>query len=254
MTCTDTLNTQALFDGELEGEAARAAERHVETCTECRALLADLKATRSAIRAAALYRKADASLRARISASLDAEARKSKGRVLAFARPSTMVSTPRPFWAGALSGGIVTAAAAALAFFLLLPPESDALVADVTTAHIRSLVGAHLVDVSTDDPAAAGTWLKSHAGLTFRTDAPSGFQLVGARADYLYGASAAAAVFKQGRHVVNVFAWKETEDENLPASAAAKGYNVVFWKKGDIVFCAVSNLPVASLQKFVQTA
>jgi len=244
MPCTETLNTQSLFDGALEGEAARAAQRHVETCPECSELLAQLEATRRAIRAASLYRKADWQLRARVTEALNAEARPSARRVF---------SWPRPFWIGAFSGGLATAAAAVLALLLLLPPESDALVADVTTAHIRSLIGAHLVDVSTTDPYAATAWLKSHAGLTFNTAAPSGYQLVGARADYLYGSNAAVAVYRQGRRVVNVFAWPEHEDERLPATAAANGYNVVFWKRKDVVFCAVSNLPVEELQKFVQS-
>lgn len=249
MACTEALNTQSLFDGELEGEAARAAEQHAQTCAECSDLLSQLRATRSDIHVASLYYRADGALRARVAASLDAESRagsrSTKRRVF---------SWPRPFWIGALSGGLATAAAAALAFLLLLPPEMDALVADVTTAHIRSLVGTHLVDVSTADPGTASEWLGSHAGLTFQTRAPAGYQLVGARADYLYGSNAAVAVYKRGRRVVNVFAWPEHEDEQLPASATANGYNIVFWKRGDIVFCAVSNLPAEDLKKFAQQA
>jgi anti-sigma factor RsiW len=248
MACSETLTTQSLFDGALEGEAARSAERHVETCAECKELLTELETTRRAIRAASLYRKADERLRARIAASLDAESH-------ATSRSATrrVFSWPQPFWIGALSGGLATAAAAALAFLLLLPLETDALVADVTTAHIRSLVGSHLVDVSTADPGAASTWLRSHAGLTFRTGAPTGYQLIGVRADYLYGSNAAVAVYRRGRRVVNLFAWPEHEDEKLPVSATANGYNIVFWKHGDVVFCAVSNLPVEALQKFAQT-
>ena len=243
MACAETLTTQSLFDGALEDDAAHAAERHVETCAECRELLTQLQTTQRAIRAAQLYRKADWQLRARITAALNEETTPEKQRTF---------SWPRPFWIGAFSGGFATAAAAALAFLLLLPPETDALVADVTTAHIRSLVGTHLVDVSTADPGAAGVWLKSHAGLTFKTGAPAGYQLVGVRADYLYGSNAAVAVYKRGHRVVNVFAWPEREDESLPVSASANGYNVVFWKRGDVVFCAVSNLPVEALHRFSQ--
>ncbi len=244
MACSERLNTQSLFDGALEGDAAQEAERHIETCAECRELFAQLQATRRAIGAAALYRKTDEKLRARVAASLDAASQP---------RARRSFSWPRPFWIGAFSGGFVSAAAAGLAFLLLLPPETDALVADVTTAHIRSLVGTHLVDMSTTDPNTASAWLKSHAGLTFKTGAPLGYELVGARADYLYGSSAAVAVYRRGHRVVNVFAWPERENESLPRSASANGYNVVFWKRGDVVFCAVSNLPVEALQKFAQT-
>ena len=36
MTCDETLRTQAYLDGELDGAGARDAERHIESCAECR--------------------------------------------------------------------------------------------------------------------------------------------------------------------------------------------------------------------------
>jgi anti-sigma factor RsiW len=242
MACDEILNTQALFDGALEGEAARAAEKHRDGCVDCTRLWAEMESVRNAIRRSAPRHMADADLRARIAAALDAE---ETGKVVRL-EPAR----PRAFWLGALNGVLVTAAAAALAFFFLMAPETDEIVNDVTSAHIRSLVGNHLVDVSTDDPATAASWLKAHADLAFDTTPPKGAVLVGARADYVYEGSAAVAVYRIHNRVVNVFAWTAREEENLPSAATGPLYNIAFWKRGNVIFCAVGNLPVETLEGF----
>jgi anti-sigma factor RsiW len=246
MACNEILNTQALFDGALEGEAARAAERHRDGCADCMRLWAEMESVRNAIRRSVPRHTADADLRARIAAALDAE---EAGKVV---RLGSL--RPRAFWLGALNGTLVTAAAAAVAFFFLMTPETDELVGDVTSAHIRSMVGNHLVDVSTDRPAVAASWLKSHAGLAFNVSPPKGAVLVGARADYVYEASAAVAVYRVHNRVVNVFAWTAREDEDLPKAATGPIYNIAFWKRGNVVFCAVGNLPVETLESFAHNA
>jgi anti-sigma factor RsiW len=243
MTCNEILNTQAWFDGELDDATAHAAEGHAASCAECRRLLDELGETRVLIRDQATYFRADTALRARIDAALDAE---EQPNVLPFRRPGG------GFWRGALSGGLAMAAAAALAFFVLSPPETDELVAEVTNAHVRSLVGAHLVDFASSDPKAVGGWISSHSAVAMSSPAslPAGFRLIGARADYVYGSASAVSVFRRAGHVVNVFAWPEGEDETLPERATNKGYNIVFWKRGKMVFCAVSNISMAQLEEF----
>lgn len=246
MACPEALKVQLWFDGESAGEDAHAVTAHIESCAECRALMSDLDQTRQALREPSLYRGADQYLRNRIAAALDAAA--------AAPRRAPWLRQPRAFWLGALDGALAMAAAAAVFVFFFFAPETDELAGDVTAAHIRSMVGTHLVDVTTDDPRAASTWLRAHAGLGFDAQAPKGFALVGARADYVYESSAAVAVYRGHGHVVDLFAWPQREDESLPQSASANGYNVVFWKRGNVVFCAVSNLPVAALEAFARPA
>jgi len=241
MNCNEALKTQALFDRQLEGEEAAQAERHAETCEECKDLQAQLAASRSAMREELSYFAAPDGFRSDI---MDAIAAEERGKVAPFP-PSA-----RPFWRGVASGGPGMAAAAAIAVFALLPPESDALITEVTNAHIRSTIGAHLVDVASADPVQTERWLKVHTGVaTPIADATTGFSLVGARADYVYGASSAVTVYRHGRHTVDVFAWAENEDEALPERATNRGYNVVIWKKGALVFCAISNIPSTELEK-----
>src|ERR1700722_20521725 len=71
MQCAESLRVQAYFDGELDALAAADIERHSESCSECRALLEDLKRVRNALREELTYRSAPPALRARISRSLD---------------------------------------------------------------------------------------------------------------------------------------------------------------------------------------
>jgi anti-sigma factor RsiW len=245
MPCTESLATQAFFDGALEGAAADAQLRHIEGCTECTHLMSDLDAIGRSLKTGPFYRGADAGLRARVERALAAETRP---------RARSWRAHPRAFWTGLFNGALITAATAAVFFFLVLAPESDELANDVTAAHIRSLVGTHLVDVSTDDRNQARSWLKTHVGLAFDPAAPAGFRLIGVRADFVYESGAAVAVYRGEGKTVNVFAWTETEDEPLPKQASARGYNVVFWKRGNIVFCAVSSLPASELEKFARQA
>lgn len=241
MACAEHLKTQAWFDGELEGAEAAAAQAHVAGCAECAETVHTLERAREGLRDPSLYRGADAQLRRRIERALAAEVRPA-------ARRASFLS--RPFWLGALNGALATAAAAALVFFFALSPETDELVGDVTSAHLRSLAGTHLVDLKTDNPDLARTWLESHGSIGFDVRPPAEARLIGVRADYVYESNAGVAVYRVGNRVVNVFAWPEHEDEALPHSASSKGFTIVFWKRGNIVFCAVANLPTGELERF----
>jgi anti-sigma factor RsiW len=241
MSCNEIFKTQALFDGELVGGEAEEAERHARSCAECEDLLGHLAAGRTALRSELSYFGASEFLRARIANAISAEA---SHNVVRF--PGRVP----PFWRGLTSGALGMAAAAAIAAFVFTAPESDALISEVTNAHIRSMIGTHLVDVASTDPSRTEQWLKLHTGVTSPVaDASSGFRLVGGRADYVYGASSAVSVYRRGSHTVNVFAWTENEDETLPEAATSKGYNIVLWKRGTLVFCAISNIPHSDLEK-----
>jgi anti-sigma factor RsiW len=247
MACNETARTEAYFDGTLDRQAARAAETHLETCTDCAALLRALEAIREGTRKKAAYYPAAETLRARVGDALDSLEPKHRG-IGAFFRPT------RSFLAGAAGGAIATAMAAAVAFLLVMPSDVDEITGDVVDAHIRSLIGNHLVDVGSADQSALLAWLKTHAGLAApvaKLDG-EGYALLGARADYVYGGSAAVSVYRHGHHVVNVFAWAEHEDETLPETASENGYNIVFWKKDKVVYCAVSNIALADLQTFAR--
>jgi len=243
MACPESLRTQSYFDGALEGDAASEAARHVESCADCTKLLHDLEAMHSAIRSHATYYHAEPALRARVRTRLDSAASSGAG---------WFALRARQFWTGVVSGGLATAAAAAVAFMLLLPSDADEVIADVSAAHARSLIGSHVIDVASSDPDVVKSWLKRRGQLAPPVGdfSREGYRLVGARADYVYEGGAGVAVYRHGNHIVNVFAWATDEDQDLPDSASSSGTNIVFWKKGNIVYCAVSNLAMNDLKSF----
>ncbi|MBL6853622.1 MAG: anti-sigma factor [Alphaproteobacteria bacterium] len=233
MPCERVLQTQAYFDGELDAAAAPELEKHLETCADCAALLEQAESVRRLVREKGSYHRASDALRARVT-----EAASARGRVAR--RPWY-----RSVWSGAAGGAAATALAAALAFFVLLPPAAEPLIADVTNAHLRSLASAHLIDVESTDRHTVKPWLAVHADLSppVADFGSQGFKLVGGRVDFLEGERAAVTVYRHGAHIVNVFAWANY-NEPLPEFATRNGYHIVFWRAGNLTFCAVSDTSV----------
>jgi anti-sigma factor RsiW len=231
MPCDRALQTQAYLDNELDSTGALDAERHLESCADCAALRVQIEAVRDAVRTHATYHRADAALQGRIRTAL--------GR----AEPRGVIPWFKTVWAGAAGGVAATALAASLAFLLILPPASDALVTDLTNAHLRSIASGHLIDVASTDRHTVKPWLSQHADVSPPVGdfSREGFKLEGGRVDFVDGARAAVTVYRHGQHVINVFAWANY-DENLPAFATRNGYHIVFWRQGNLVFCAISDI------------
>jgi anti-sigma factor RsiW len=237
MPCERAQELEAYLDGELDAAGAAAVERHLETCDDCRKARAQIGALRSALREKATYHRADAQLRAHIRSSLDKES----------PRVSVLRRFPnaRAAWAGAAGGATATALAASLAFLLLMPAAGDPLITDITNAHLRSLASEHLIDVVSTDRHTVKPWLAAHADLSppVADFSRQGFKLIGGRVDFLEGVRAAVTVYRHGAHIVNVFAWANY-GEPLPEFATRNGYHIVFWRSGNLTFCAISDTAV----------
>jgi anti-sigma factor RsiW len=238
MRCAESLRVQAYFDGELDALGALDVERHAQDCPECGALLKDLQALRTRMRRDLPYVQAPPELRARIGEALDGEA-----GVAPPARPPAR--TPwraRPFWLGALGGLGASALAASLAFVLLFPALTEPTLESLVTAHVRSLMSEHLTDVLSTDRHTVKPWFAGHADVSpvVADFAAAGYRLVGGRADYLEHQRAAVLVYQHGAHFINVFSWA-ADRHALPPRATRDGYHMVFWKVGDLQYCAVSD-------------
>ncbi len=234
MPCDQAHRIEAYLDGELDAANAAAVEQHLESCIECAAQKAQLESLRSALRQNATYHRADARLHGRIRAALDEASPRSN--VLPWFRNA---------WAGAAGGVMATALAASLAFFFLVPAAGDPLIADITNAHLRSIASDHLIDVVSTDRHTVKPWLAAHADLSppVADFAKQGFKLIGGRVDFIDGTRAAVTVYRHGAHIVNVFAWANYEAA-LPDFATRNGYHIVFWRSGNLVFCAISDTAV----------
>jgi len=231
MNCTEVLRVHAYFDGELDANEAASLEQHLGGCAGCQALLADLERTREALRRAPRTR-APAHLRARIDALLDSEAAESRSRVW----------RARPFWWGAFAGLVTSAAAVLLFMFVLLPAASAPLVDELFAAHLRSLSGDHLISMISSDQHTVKPWFAGRADVspTVADFAARGFPLAGGRVDELSGRRSAVMVYRHGAHVINVFAWPD-DALALPHTTSRRGYRLLFWRIGDVAYCAVSD-------------
>ncbi|HEX3431714.1 MAG TPA: zf-HC2 domain-containing protein [Rhizomicrobium sp.] len=245
MECSDALRVQAYFDGEADPATVPEIERHIESCAACTALREEMAALRSAIREQVSYHRADAALRGRLIQALDRESEGASGWRGLISRGSFRAGQ---FWSGAASGAVLTACAAAFAFFLILTPQSNPLVGEVMDAHLRSLMSDHLIDVASSDHHTVKPWFAGHADVSPPVaDFPrEGYRLTGGRADYLDGQRAAVVVYRHGAHIINVFAWAY-HGETLPRITTRNGYHIVFWRSGNLIFCAVSDTALDEL-------
>ena len=252
MQCAEALKVQAYFDGEADAIAAVALEAHLEHCAECAGLLEELRALRTALRREIGYPQAPAALKSRIAAALDREQKSRRDAPGAL----PLRGRRRSFWSGALSGIGATAAAAGLAFFMLAPPHAD-LPDQLASAHIRSLMPDHLIDVVSSDRHTVKPWFAGHADVSpaVADFESQGFRLVGGRADYFDHQRAAVVVYRHGSHIINVFSWAAA-DRGLPGSTSRNGYHMEFWRTGNLAYCAVSDAgwnEVSALVKLLQT-
>jgi anti-sigma factor RsiW len=238
MPCPDSLRVQAYFDGEADAITAADIERHMEHCDECRALYRSLKELRTALRTDLPQTQIPPALRARVMRSLDQES--SPGTPQRRARPAWRT---RPFWMGATTGGLgMAAVVATLAFLLLSPQLTPPVVDELLNDHVNSLLSTHLIDVVSTDQHTVKPWFAGHTDVSplVADFEPQGYKLVGGRVDYLEHQRAAVVVYRHGAHVINVFSWAANR-QSLPGKLTRNGYRFVFWRAGDLQYCAVSD-------------
>ena len=239
MQCAESLRVQAYFDGELDALSAAEVERHSEVCAECRALLQDLDHVRTALRQDLTYASAPPELRARVMRALDEESTVGSPR-----RDGARLTSwrPRPFWKGAFSGIGGTAIAAGIAFFVLAPSFINPVLDDLVSAHVRSLMPDHLIDVVSTDKHTVKPWFAGHTDVSpvVADFDQQGYRLIGGRADYFDHQRAAVVVYQHGPHVINVFSWA-ADRSGVPKNTTRNGYHLAFWKMGNLVYCAVSD-------------
>jgi anti-sigma factor RsiW len=241
MNCPEALRVQAYFDGELDANEVSAVLGHLEGCERCRSLLADLDRGRNVLRRMPDI-AAPPELRTRIGKLLDvaAEPPAAKARSGAWSF--------RAFWLGAFAGLGAAALAASAILLVLLPAASSPLLDGLLAAHLSSLTPDHLISVASSERHTVKPWFAGRADVspTVRDFAPQGFVLAGGRVDALPGARAAVMVYRRGRHVINVFTWPDTHIA-LPRDTTRNGYHMLFWRVGDVAYCAVSDTGWAEL-------
>lgn len=153
--------------------------------------------------------------------------------------------------AASFAGGALLAAA--LMSLRPAPGGEDSMEAQVVSSHVRSLLGAHLMDVASNDQHTVKPWFtgKLDYAPPVADLADEGFPLVGGRLDYLQGRTTAALVYRRHSHTINVFVLPEREaSRSASGPIADHGYQLARWNHGGMRFWAVSDLSADEMAKF----
>lgn len=248
MSCNERERATAYADGELGEADMQAFTRHVETCGDCRAAVAFVQASRTALRAQAGTITASDALRRRIDAALerdDAAAREPR-------KPRT---SARSFWWGTLAGAATTACLVAIVLVgapRLLDRDIDAMVADHTTAMTNDL----LLSVKSTDHHTVKPWLAGRADVSPQVEdyAADGFELLGARAVRIGDVRSAVVVYRHGPHVIDVYVAPAGAYGSAASETSRLGYHVKCWTRADLRYCAVSDTGWSEVRAFAALA
>lgn len=224
---------EAYLDEELDAAEAAAVAEHLSGCAACSEDYARLQRQQAAIRAIPRY-QAPPELRAAIRRSLKHESR----------------SYWRPL---AIAASLLLAASMAWNF-VQLRGHGELLAENILDAHVRSLIGTHLLDVESTDQHTVKPWFNGRLDFSpeVKDLAAEGFPLIGGRVDYLNARAVAALIYQRRKHVINLFTWPAAETGNAPARFSRNGYNELHWTSGGMTFWAISDLGAAELDQFRQ--
>lgn len=250
MICKDVPDlVQPAVDGELDSTQAAALETHLRDCAECTRLVEAQRNWRRTVRTGMTHFSAPDRLRARLAVSL-AEADAAAART---ERPRG--AGWRPF-AMAASLAFAVVASSSLTAYFTLPGEQDSIVDGVVSAHVRSLMAAHLTDVPSSDQHTVKPWFHGRIDLAPPVDdlAAEGYPLVGGRLDYIDRRPAAALVYRHREHPINLFVVAAVAEGDATGivSRSERGYNVLHWTSGGMAFWAVSDLDLGELKDFAR--
>jgi anti-sigma factor RsiW len=222
----DTKALHAYLDGELDAAASLELERAMAENPALRGSCERLRELSALVRDKADYHAAPAR----------------------FKKPRT----EKRWFILAPAFAFVLAAGIALGVFLAQPRDDEA-GNEAIASHVRATLAGRLVDVPSSDQHTVKPWLS--ARLPFSPPVADlsheGYELAGARLDYLGGQSVAALVYKRRQHAIDVFISPAGRDA-APSSSARDGFNVERFAHGGMRYWIVSDLNRNELADFAR--
>lgn len=236
----------AMFDGELDAANVARCEGHLQSCEQCANELSSIKALHRTISAVPASFKAPDHLRYRIDTMLKQHVRKSSAPL-----GNALTSQIRN-WLWPLSSIAVMFLAMLLAFQHSGSSHHELLLDEVVASHVRSLQENHLIDVENSNQHVIKPWFAGRIDYSPAVIdlSQKGFELVGARLDYLQHRKVSALVYRHGAHVINLFSWPSGEATKAPRLFAKQGYNIGYWDRDGMSYWAVSDMNSVELAEF----
>jgi len=217
----------AYVDRELDAAKSLELEAQLAADPALRERFERLRDLSAGIREKADYHAAPSSLTERLSAALPGAASAAPRRVARWFLPVA-------------AAALVASLAAGIA--LMRPGDEDALLREMVASHVRSTLGNRLIDVASSDQHTVKPWLS--ARLPFSPPvadfSPEGFELAGARLDYVGGRPVAVLVYKRRQHLIDAFIWPGSGPRD--GAYSRDGFNVERSSAEGMRICLVSDL------------
>jgi anti-sigma factor RsiW len=229
------------IDGELDAASTVELESHLSASPPLRQELARLSALQNALQSRATRYACPPTLNA-----------------LLFSPAATVEATRAGVssWWRNLAIGATAAAFALLVWSVgsnfVFRGTDRALLEQVISSHIRSLMADHLTDLASAERHSVKPWLSNRLDFAppVHDLTPDGFLLVGGRLDYLGGKPAAAVVYRYRQHIINVFIWPASSPGDTSIRFFThRGYNSASFASAGMNHWAVSDLNSQDLRK-----
>ncbi|MCA8152311.1 anti-sigma factor [Burkholderia contaminans] len=283
----DCNETRALLDADVDRELsapdALRVQQHVEGCEACRRERARIVTLVQAVRQADYHRAPDA-LRASILASLptaaDAPVREQaraepqpeprskpqprpRGRRWfswltdqgGAARPASAGMGPRVAALPGLGWGVALLVALAAAGGMALSArhaDTDRMVDELVSSHVRADLSARDIDVISTDRHTVKPWFNGRIDYAPPVEdlAADGFALVGGRLDYVGRRRVAVLVYRYRQHVIDVYVRPAGEGPGAPYTTVSQGYALDRWDAAGMTWWAVTDAEPSALAAF----
>ena len=217
----------AYVDRELDAAKSLELEAQLAADPALRERFERLRDLSAGIREKADYHAAPSSLAARLSVALPGAASIAPRRVARWILPVAAAAL-----VAVLATGIV----------LVRPGDEEALLREMVASHVRSTLGNRLIDVASSDQHTVKPWLS--ARLPFSPPvadfSQEGFELAGARLDYVGGHPVAVLVYKRRQHLIDAFIWPGSGPRD--SAYSRDGFNVERSSAEGMRICLVSDL------------
>ncbi len=244
MACQENKDLiEAYADGELDLASSLEIERHLARCEACAAALKNQQALRSALGGASLGYDAPPKLASRVRAAV-----RKQEKVFGLG-----LSSPWRWFAIAAPAFSIAILALALVTVSRAPSPGDLLNQEIISAHVRSLMGAHLMDFPSSDQHTVKPSFNGRIDFSpeVKDLSSQGFALLGGRLDYLDRRPVAALIYQRRKHLINLFIWPLEDGAGAGAvETSLRGYNLIGWNRAGMRYSAVSDINLTELRDF----